>query len=59
MGGLILFFLVEMAKQMKTPELFFSKFLSLTDFNPSRENLQKILAGSVAFFIVLHFLVLL
>ena len=35
MGGLILFFLVEMAKQMKTPELFFSKFLSLTDYNPS------------------------
>jgi len=59
MGGLILFFLVEMAKQMSSPELFFSKFLSLADVKPSTKNLQKILVGSILFFVVLHFLVLL
>jgi hypothetical protein len=59
MGGLILFFLVEMSKQLNSPELFFSKFLSLAEVDRSRENLQKILIGSILFFVILHFLVLL
>jgi hypothetical protein len=59
MGGLILFFLVEMAKNLSTPELFFSKFLSSVKIDHTQENLRNILRGAVIFFVVLHLLVLL
>lgn len=59
MGGLILFFLVEMARNLSSPELFFEKFLTSVEVDHTQTNLRNILIGSTIFFVILHFLVLL
>ncbi|MFZ5438279.1 MAG: hypothetical protein ACOZAK_04485 [Patescibacteria group bacterium] len=59
MGGLILFFIVEMFRKLANPSFFFAKFLAGVKVEPTKQSLQKIIAGSVLFFLILHLLVLL
>lgn len=57
-AGLLLFLLVEMFNSLNQPATFFSKFLTGTAFVASKQSLQSIFVGSILFFIILHFLVL-
>lgn len=57
-AGLLLFLLVEMFNSLDQPTAFFAKFLTGTAFVASKQNLQKLFIGSISFFVILHFLVL-
>lgn len=59
MGGLILFFIVEMFRNLANPSFFFAKFLAGVKVEQTKQSLQKILTSAVLFFVVLHLLVLL
>ena len=59
MGGLLLFFLVEMGKTLANPEVFYKQFFVSARFEKSKQNLERLFGGLLLFFVVLHFLVLL